>query len=57
MLQSLRQKQNTQSAEAAIQLGNKVIIYLFTEIHYDIYYVIIQWVEMCIAGNQKGRIY
>lgn len=42
MLQSLRQKQNTQSAEAAIQLGNKVNIYLFTAIHYGTYYDIIQ---------------
>lgn len=57
MLWSLREKKNTQTAEAATQLGNKVNIYLFMEIHYDIYYDIIQWVEMCITGNQKGRIY
>lgn len=31
MIQSLRQRKNSQSAEAAIQLGNKVNIYLFTE--------------------------
>jgi len=40
MLRSLRQQENIQSAEAAIQLGNKVNIYLLAENGYDIHYII-----------------
>jgi len=55
MLRSLRQQENIQSAEAAIQLGNKVNIYLLAENGYDIHYII-HWAEMCIVSNKKGEI-
>lgn len=42
MSQSLRQEENTHSAEAAIQLSNNVNTYLFTERYQDVYYDIIK---------------
>lgn len=59
MIGNLKQRKNTQGAEAAIQLGHRVDIYLLTELHYFIYicYDIMHWVEGCIIGNQEGIIH